>query len=68
VLDLAAAAPRDPVDEVEHVGPARGGQLLAVLAVVQVLLVADVLQPAQQQRLGVLGPIVWRARYSRSFT
>ena len=53
--DLAAAAPRHPVDEVEHVAPARGGQLLAVAAVVQVLLVADVLEPAQQQGLGVLG-------------
>ena len=30
VLDLAAAAPRDPVDEVHHVGPARRGELLAV--------------------------------------
>ena len=47
----AAAAARDPVDEVEHVGPARRRQRGRLLAFVQVLLVADLLQPAEQQRL-----------------
>ena len=58
----------DPVDEVEHVAPARGGELFAVLAVVQVLLVADVLQPVEQQRPRIVAAGVWRARCSSSFT
>ncbi len=53
--DLAAAALGDPVDEVEHVAPARLRDLLGILAVVQMLLVADVLEPFHQHRLGRLG-------------
>ena len=40
---------RHPVAELQHVGPARGRDLLAVLAVVQVLLVVDVLEPLGQE-------------------
>jgi len=45
VLDLAAAAPGDPVAKVHNVGPARSGHLFIVLAVVQVFFVGDVLEP-----------------------
>ena len=55
VVDLAAAALCHPVAEVDHVAPARGGGFLAVLAVVQVLLVADVFEPVAQEGLGCLG-------------
>ena len=46
---LAATALGHPVDEVQHIGPAVGGRLLAVLARLQVGLVADVLQPLHAQ-------------------
>ena len=53
--DLAAAAPRDPVDEVEHVGPARRRDLGVLLAVEQVLLEAQLAQPLHQHRPRRLG-------------
>jgi hypothetical protein len=40
----------------------------AVFAVVQVLLVADFLQPVGRKARAASAPWVWRARYSRSFT
>ena len=55
VLDLTATALGNPVDEIEHVAPARGGEFLAVFTIEQMLFVADVLQPTEQQRLCVLG-------------
>ena len=44
----------DPVDKVQHVGPACGGDLGAVFTVMQVLLVGDVFQPTQQQHTRVV--------------
>ena len=55
VVILAAAAPCDPVDEIEHVAPARGGELFAVFTVVQVTLVVDVFEPAGEQDFRVSG-------------
>ena len=61
VVHLAATALGHPVDEIHHIGPAGGGQLLAFLAVVQMLFVVNVFEPLQQQRqrrfcaLGVAG-------------
>ena len=55
VVILAAAAPCDPVDEIEHVAPARGGELFAVFTVVQVTFVVDVFEPAGEQDFRVSG-------------
>ena len=63
VVDLASAAAGHPVAELQHVGPARGGLGFGVGGVVEVLLVADGLEPVGQEgarRLvahGVLGAV-----------
>ena len=51
--DLAATAARHPVHKIQHIGPARGGQFFAVTVIHQVLFVANVFQPVQQEPLGV---------------
>ncbi len=49
VVDLPAGALGHPVAELQHIAPARGGHLLAVLAVVQMLLVGYVLEPVGEE-------------------
>ena len=45
VIYFATAALGHPVDEIHHIGPTRGGEFFAFLAVVQMLFVVQVFQP-----------------------
>ena len=49
IVHLAAAALGHPVDEIEHIRPAAGGEFFVVFALKQVLFVADVLEPVAQK-------------------
>ena len=53
---LATGALGHPVAKLQHIAPARGGDFLAVFAVVEVLLVAQVFEPIEQKGLHSLLP------------